>query len=126
MSNAAKTVVRALTRAQRRDPAPVEGEFAKAVARKLERRGIARVPGAEDDSPEPEWFDLAIEHQRRQRATQAELEARRQAEQEAELPTADMLRSALTRRTPGTPLPLNGAAVLRAALAGGQGTVNSS
>ena len=91
--SAAKAIIAALTQSQR-EPAPVEGEFAKAVARKLESRGITRVPGAQVHAPEPEWFDLAIEHDRRQKAGQADLEARRQAEQEARLPTAAKLRNA--------------------------------
>ena len=132
MSNAAKTVVRALTCAQRRDPAPLDGygtrssagrgaasldPFAKAVARKLESRGVARVPGVEDHAPEPEWFDLAIEHRRRQETAQAESEARRQAEEEARLPTPAKLARALSVRR-GDAIPLNGAEILRAALTG--------
>jgi hypothetical protein len=125
-------------------PEPITDEFAQAVARKLESRGIVRVPGLPTD--EPEWFDVAIEHHRRQQELAAEREARRQAEevaQETLQTTASILIGEIAKAATGsgsaanagseadplragyrTALPLNGAAVLRAALSGGSGTVN--
>lgn len=109
------------------EPEPIEGSFEQAIARKLQSRGIIAVPGLPSE-PEPQWYDLAIEMNRRQ----AESEAQRQAEREAA--EADQNRppslpaqivSAIAGKT-GNQIPLNGAAVLKAALAGGQGTVNGA
>jgi hypothetical protein len=130
MSRTTNAVVRAMTR--RRNPAPeaIEGDFAQAVARRLESREIVRVPGLPVDDPEPEWFDVAIEHLRRQQELAAEREARREAEEEAQNTpqnTASILMGEIAKAATGsgsTTIPLNGAAVLRAVLNGGNGTVN--
>jgi hypothetical protein len=58
-----------------------------------------------------------------------EREVRKQAEQQAamaQLTTPDLIRQAMaeTHPTSKATIPLNGAAVLRAALAGGPGTIN--
>jgi hypothetical protein len=116
-----------MTRRHQHKPAPVEGGFAQAIARKLESRGIVSVPGLPTD--EPEWFDVAIEHQRRQQELAAVREARRQAEEAHEAPqtTASILMGEIAKAATGSgsvAIPLNGAAVLRAALNGGSGTVN--
>jgi hypothetical protein len=63
-------------------PEPITDEFAQAVARKLESRGIVCVPGLPAD--EPQWFDLAIANLSRQQELAAEREARRKAEEEAQ------------------------------------------
>ncbi|MUM29069.1 hypothetical protein [Mycolicibacterium sp. CBMA 295] len=43
----------------------VADSFGQAIGKRLEERGITRVPGLPDDEPQPEWYDLAIEHHRR-------------------------------------------------------------
>lgn len=130
MSRTTNALVRAMTQRRNSRPVAIEGDFAQAIARQLESRGIARVPGLPAE-PEPQWFDTAIEHLRRQQELAAEREARRRAEGAAEekrrrpgLPNILMSEIAKTA-TPGrssAPIPLNGAAVLRAALNGGPGT----
>jgi len=111
-----------------RKPDAVQGGFAQAVARRLEDRNIATVPGLPDDQPEPEWYDIAIELHRRHEEFLTEREAKQQADQHPAQSTPDLIRSALagaTRQRSST-MPLNGTRVLRAALAGGDGTINSS
>lgn len=119
----------------KRKPDTIEDEFALAVARRLEKRNIAKVPGLPDDDPEPQWYDRAIEHDRRHRQLEAEPEAQRQAERQAAQSTPDLIRSTLgaldvdvrgAAKQPASTMPLNGSGVLRAALAGGDGTVNST
>ena len=94
---------RALAGPQRPTPQPVTDEFAKAIAQKLETRGIVKVPGLPHPEPEPTWIDAAVEFERRNK----ELEQRWTQEREA-----------------AQAVPLNGAQVLRAALAGEHGTIN--
>jgi hypothetical protein len=114
--------------AQAHRPEPITDNFAQAVARMLERRGIVCVPGLPAD--EPQWFDLAIENLSRQQKLAAEREARRKAEEEAQNTppnTATILMGEIAKAATGsgsTTIPLNGAALLRAALSGGGGTVN--
>jgi hypothetical protein len=101
--------------------------FAQAVARKLESHRITRVPGLPVD--EPEWFDLAIESHRRNEGIRVAREAKQKAEKAAQEPrsTASILMGEIARAATGSasqPIPLNGAAVLRAALNGGGGTIN--
>jgi hypothetical protein len=114
-------------RAQGHRPEPITDEFTQAVARKLESRGIVCVPGLPAD--EPQWFDLAIESHRRNEEIRAEHEAKQKAQKAAQKPrsTASILMGEIARAATGSgsaPIPLNGAAVLRAALNGGNGTVN--
>jgi Mg-chelatase subunit ChlI len=103
---------------------PITDEFAQAVAKRLESREIVRVPGLAD---EPEWFDVAIEQlQRTQRERE---EALRQSEKAREAPrsTSSIIATEIARAATGSGsavIPLNGAAVLQAALSGGHGTVN--
>jgi hypothetical protein len=117
-----------MTRRDQHKPEPITDEFAQAVARKLASRGIVSVPGLPAD--EPQWFDLAIENLSRQQELAAEREARREAEEEAQnapQTTASILMGEIAKAATGsrsTTIPLNGAAVLRAALNGGNGTVN--
>lgn len=110
-------------------PTPITDPFAQAVAKKLVSRGITSVPGLPVDEP-PEWFDLAIEHLSRRQDLAGEREARRKAEKEAQntpQTTASILMGEIAKAGTGSGsamIPLNGAAVLRAALNGGRGTVN--
>jgi hypothetical protein len=126
MSKAAESVKRAMKGTRGREPEPVTDRFAQGVARQLERRGIAKVPGLPKSERQPEWYDLAIELERRAEEIEAERQAQRQAEAEAAQPpqtTAGILAVAIGGPSSGY-LPLNGAGILRAALEGGQGTVN--
>ncbi|MFC7451287.1 hypothetical protein [Rhodococcus daqingensis] len=111
-----------------RKPDAVQGGLAQAVARRLEERNIATVPGLPDDQSEQEWYDLAIESHRRHEEFLTEREAKHQAEQHAVLSTPDLIRSALAgaARHRSSTMPLNGTRVLHAALAGGGGTINST
>lgn len=127
--SAARTLKAAIDRSAKvHRPESITDEFAQAVAHKLQSRQIARVPGL--PAEEPQWFDMAIEHQRRQQKLNAEREARRDAEhraQEATQTTASILLSEIAKAaTAGgsATIPLNGAAVLWAALIGGGGTIN--
>ena len=123
--NAAETLRRALKGNQGRAAQPVTDEFAKAIARQLERRGIAKVPGVPSPGPEPTWIDNAIEYGERTRELEAKWAAQRQAAQDEHTTpqtAAAALRAAIAG--PSAPLPLNGAGILRAALGGGRGTIN--
>ncbi|MDQ1308598.1 MAG: hypothetical protein QG671_4433 [Actinomycetota bacterium] len=113
------------------DPGAVNGGFTAAIARRLEERGIAQVPGIHTADQPPDWWDLLIEVDRRHRqAEQRRLERQRLEEEVSSTPptAAGVLAAEITRQAGATSsisMPLNGAAVLRAALAGGPGTVNS-
>lgn len=109
-------------------PNAVEAGLAHAVARRLEERNIAKIPGLPDDHPDPEWYDIAIELHRQHEEFLAEREAKNQAEQHAAQSTPDLIRSALAGSTQqrSSTMPLNGTRVLHAALAGGGGTINST
>ncbi|MYV31964.1 hypothetical protein GQ649_32720 [Rhodococcus sp. DSM 6344] len=112
----------------KRKPDAVEGGLAQAVGRRLEERHVATVPGLPDDKPEPEWYDIAIDLHHRHKEFLAEREAKNQAEQHPAQSTPNLIRTALagaTRQRSST-MPLNGTRVLHAALAGGDGTINSS
>ena len=101
-------------------------DVAKAIARQLESRGIAKVPGLPDDEPEPEWFDIAIELEKQNKLLEDEREVRCDAEEEAEnapKTTADIFCQAI-KGSSSKAMPLNGAGILRSALAGGPGTIN--
>jgi hypothetical protein len=90
-------------------------------AAEMMRRAIA---GTQEPEP-PQWFDLAIELDRQHKASEAERQARRKADEEAQnapQTTAGILYAAIAGSS--APLPLNGAGILRAALGGGGGTIN--
>lgn len=127
-SSAAELLTRQINSTKRTPAGTIEDEFGQAVARRLEQRGIVKVPGLPVDETEPQWYDLMIEHGRRHREFKAEREAQRQAEQQAAKATPDLIRSTLAGAAgqPTSTMPLNGAAVLRAALNGGRGTVNGA
>lgn len=110
----------------RGNPHTVDGEFAQAIGQRLEERRITKVPELPEEHAEPDWWDLAIEHDRRAK----ELQAQRQAEQEAQnapQTTANLVMGEIAKAATNSNslhIPLNGAGVLRAALAGRYGTVN--
>ena len=82
------------------------------------------MPGLPDPEPEPTWVDRAIEFGRHTDELEEEWKAQREAEQEAKnapQTTAGILQAAIAGPSS---IPLNGASVLPAALAGGHGTVN--
>lgn len=143
--SAAKTLVRQIKRTPRKGPQPIVSASEQMVARRLESRGITGpVPGmpvpveeSEDERRSRALADLA-EWYRYLNSGQYEVdrEARRQAEEaakEAPPTTAGMLAAAIKAQA-GSPangagssaIPLNGAAVIRAAIAGGNGTVNGA
>lgn len=130
MSRSNYKLVGAMTRRHRHTAEPVDGDFAQAVAKRLESREIVCVPNLPVNVPE--WFDVEIELLRRQQELKVEREARRQAEeaaQEARQTTASTLMGEIARAATGsgsTAVPLNGAAVLSAALGsvGNTGTIN--
>ena len=123
--SAADTLKRAITLkgTQGHSSEPVTDEFAQAIARHLERRGIAKVPGLEPE-PEMAWYEKWIELGRQHEELEAEWEARRKAEAEAEnapQTTAGILLSEIAKSATGSSsahIPLNGAQVLRAAFSG--------
>lgn len=104
-------------------PQHVADSFAEVIGRRLESRGITRVPGLPEPEA-PQWYDLAIESHRRHQEFEAQREAKQQADLVAAQPTPDLIRSTIAGAA--SPMPLNGAGVLRAALSGvgGSGTVN--
>jgi hypothetical protein len=100
----------------------------QAIARRLEERGITKVPGLPQDEPELTWYDIALELHRNHEEFVAQREAQRKADEEnpPNRSAAEILRDNLVGgpdKSSNT-MPLNGAQVLRAALAGGSGTVN--
>ncbi len=127
-SSAAAMLTRQIDSSRRKPTDTVEDGLAQAVGRRLEERHIAAVPGLPDDQPEPEWHDIAIELHRRHEELLAEREATHEAEQRAAQSTPDLIRSTLAgaAQQQSSTMPLNGSRVLRAALAGGDGTINST
>jgi hypothetical protein len=121
--SAADTLKRAITLkgTQGHSPEPVTDEFAQAIARQLERRGIAKVPGLEPE-PEMAWYEKWIELGRQHEELEAEWEARRKAEAEAEdspKTTAGILAAEISKAATNSGsahIPLNGAAVIKKAL----------
>lgn len=122
--SAADTLLAALLRSQQgHRPTPVTDEFARAVAGKLQERGY-EMPGLPVE--ERHWWDRALD------SAQAQEQAKRSREEKAEAEaakprqsTAALLAAEIAKASPQQHIPLNGAAVLRAALAGGSGTINS-
>lgn len=98
----------------------------------MESRGVTKVAGLPDEPAELDWLDIVTELRRRNEEFQAQREAQRQAEEEAAKrphTTAGVLAAAIAAQGntsgPSKHIPLNGSAVLRAALAGGTGSINS-
>ena len=128
--NAAERLKAALAASQGPTPRPITDEFALAIARKLEARGIAKVPGVPDD--EERWQDTVLTFLQEQRdIEERSAERRRQAEAEAQHTappsTAAILAAEIAKAgtsSGSAHMPLNGAQVLRTALAGGGGTIN--
>jgi hypothetical protein len=122
----AEMLKRALVGTQTHTPQPITDDFAKAIARKLEERGIAKVPGIPSPDPEPTWIDNAIEFGRRTKELEAEWEAKRQAELEAA--TAPRTTAGILHREikgSSAAIPLNGDGIIRAVMSAmGGGTAN--
>jgi hypothetical protein len=122
----AEMLKRALVGTQTHTPQPITDDFAKAIARKLEERGIAKVPGIPSPDPEPTWIDNAIEFGRQSKELEAEWEAKRQAELEAATApqtTAGILANTITGSS--SVIPLNGDGILDVVMrAMGGGTAN--
>ena len=108
----AEMLKRALARTQSHTPQPITDEFAKAIARKLESRGIAKVPGLPEE--EESWHDRVLEFLREQPDLE-ERAAKRQAEQEQGAATEPQTTAGILRKTIAADIPLNGPAVIRAA-----------
>lgn len=126
--SAAEMLTRQINSARHTRVSTIDGDFAQAVASRLQERNIAMVPGLPDDRPEPEWYDIAIEMDRRHQDFVAQHAVKHQAEQRAAQSTPDLIRSTLSSaaKQPASTMPLNGSRVLRAALAGGGGTINAA
>jgi hypothetical protein len=134
-SSAADKLKRSIvnTAAQAKPAAAVEDEFAQAVARQLEAKNIAQVPGLPKSEPEPEWFDRVIKLGQRHDELEAKWEAQRQADaEELENPpqsTASVILSEITKANSSSGsghMALNSAGILRAALGGGPGSINNN
>ncbi len=121
---------RALAGTQGRTPQPITDEFAQAIAKRLESRGIVKVPGLPDDEPEQTWTDRVVGYLRHMEDFEAE-RAKRLADEEekaaAPQTTAGIVRAAIASSSGSSGhIPLNSERVLRAALAGmgTEGTIN--
>lgn len=114
----------AIAGTQGREAQPITDEFAQAIAKRLEQRGVAQVPGLPDDEVQRDRLD---EYIRLWKEWEAEAEAKRVAQAEAALAprsTPDLIRQTMTGSS--TSIPLNGIGVLRTAPAGlgERGTMN--
>ncbi len=112
-----------------RTPQPITDEFAVAIAKRLEARRIATVSGLPDEKPDEkplaERLRVFLEEQRdiEERAAERQRQAEEQDEPPAPQTTADIVRAAISASSGSSGhIPLNGPAVLKAALAGGPGT----
>ncbi|MGV9945286.1 hypothetical protein [Rhodococcus aetherivorans] len=126
--SAAEMLTRQINSTKKKGTDAVTGAFAQAVASRLEECHITAVPGLPDEKPKPEWYDVAIGLHRQHEEFLADREAKNQAEQQAAQTTPDLIRSTLAgaAQQQSSTMPLNGSRVLRAALAGGGGTINST
>jgi hypothetical protein len=101
-----------------------DDEFAKAIARKLVSRGIAKVPGLTDGSDDGSEDDSVSARLKRY----TEAVQRQQPEQDdpsSQQTTASIFRAVIAGTS--APVPLNGMGVLRAAVSGlGTGTINGA
>ena len=120
---------RAIAGTQGHPQQPITDEFAKAIAKRLESRGIVKVPGLEGEpESESDRIRAALDrYEAAERQIEAEREAKRQAEVEAEAaakPTTAIVREAIAGSS--APVALNGMGVLWAALSGmgTKGTIN--
>lgn len=95
----------------------------KPFARRLEERGIAEVPGLDDE--QSQWYDRAIEFNRRSTEAVEQHREKEKAEEPAPTPTEQLWAEMAKQANESIPhIPLNGQAVLRAALGGRPGTIN--
>jgi hypothetical protein len=118
----AEMLRRAIAGSQGRTHQPITDELALAIARRLEAKGIAKVPGLpEVEESSEDRLKRLLECLRNDTATV-------EPEPEAAPPrqtTAGIVREAIAGSIGASGhIPLNGPAVLRAALAGGPGTIN--
>jgi hypothetical protein len=119
----------AITGTQGRTPQPITDEFALAIARRLESRGIVKVPGLPEEEESPEdRVKRVLGYLREVDAVEGGQAAERQPEA-APPPqtTAGIVREAISASTGSSGhIPLNGMAVLKAVLAGlgTKGTIN--
>jgi len=124
----AELLKRALARTPAHTTLPVTDELDQAIARNLERRGIAiaKVPGLVEDQPEDSLTERLARYHLETQALEAKWAAQRQAEQDATVypqTTASIFHAAIAGAS--APVSLNGMGVLRAAVAGlGGGTIN--
>jgi hypothetical protein len=105
----------------------IEDALDQAMIRRMQQRGIVgEVSGMpEPTDPDQEWYDKVLAWMRAQKEIQAKAEAKRaEAENPPPQTAAEILRCALTGSSSPKHLPLNGAGILRAALAGKPGTIN--
>lgn len=123
--NVTRMLKRELSRTSATPRQPAEADpFAQAIGRQLEQRGIVNATGPQAEA-EPEWYDRVIALGQMRQRQEREWEARRQAEAQTETaPQSPAAAFAAAIGGTSVPLALNGAGVLRAALAGGHGTVN--
>jgi hypothetical protein len=85
-ADAAAALGRALAASSGRIPQQqqqIDDPLAKAIAQRLQDKGIAQVPGL-PQPPEPEWFDKAIAYYNEANEEQEQLEAQRQADEQAQ------------------------------------------
>lgn len=124
-TGSARRVVKALAKTTAKDN--IEDALDQAMIRRMQQRGIV---GEVSGMPEPtdsdqEWYDKVLAWMQAQKEIQEKAEAKRaEAENPAPETAAEMLRCALTGASSPKHLPLNGAGILRAALAGKPGTIN--
>jgi hypothetical protein len=127
-------------RISQKPAATIDDAFTQAIGQRLQDRGIAEVPGLPRPAA-PDWLDNAIEHERRYQEFLRQREQEHQAAveaQEAPQTLPDLIRQMIAAA--GKPvasddtveqpvqtsvaMPLNSAAILRAALGGTGGKIN--
>lgn len=107
----------------------IEDALDQAMIRRMQQRGIVgQVSGMpEPTHPDQERWDKLLAWMQVQKKIQEKAEAKKaEAENPPPETAAEMIRCALTGASSPKRLPLNGAGILRAALAGKPGTLNGS
>jgi hypothetical protein len=125
MSSAAEMLKRALAGSQGHVQQPITDDLALGIAKRLEARGIARVPGLpEEEETSEDRIKRVLKYLRDEKSAEA-AEPQPEAAPPPQQSTAGIVREAISSSIGSSGhIPLNGAAVLRAALAGGPGTIN--
>jgi hypothetical protein len=106
----------------------IEGALDQAMIRRMQQRGIVgQVSGMPEPSdPDQERWDKLLAWAQAQKEIQEKAEVKKaEAENPPPETAAETIRCALTGASSPKHLPLNGAGILRAALAGKPGTINS-